>query len=78
MPTVFREGPFRFFFYAGDRDEPAHVHVEREERIAKFWLDPVRLDRSGGFRRDEIAEVHRILLQRLRDLMEAWHEYFYD
>ena len=78
MPTVFREGPFRFFFYAGDRDEPVHVHVEREERIAKFWLDPVRLDMSGGFRRDEIAEVHRILLQRRRDLMEAWHEYFYD
>ena len=43
MPTVFRTGPYRFFFYAGDRDEPQHIHVERDADIAKFWLDPVIL-----------------------------------
>jgi hypothetical protein len=53
MPTVLRIGPYRFFFYAGDRDEPAHVHVERESHKAKFWLDPVRLEQSGGFRSHE-------------------------
>jgi len=36
MPTALRIGPYRFFFYAGDRDEPPHVHVEREQCIAKF------------------------------------------
>lgn len=39
MPTVLRTGPYRIFFYAGDRDEPPHVHVERDANIAKFWLD---------------------------------------
>ena len=34
----------RFIFYSADRDEPPHVHVEREESEAKFWIDPVRLD----------------------------------
>jgi hypothetical protein len=43
MPTVLRLGPYRFFFYAGDVDEPSHVHVERDKDKAKFWLDPVRL-----------------------------------
>ncbi|MFH1436112.1 MAG: DUF4160 domain-containing protein [Pseudomonadota bacterium] len=43
MPTVLRVGSYRFFFYAGDRDEPPHVHIERDDRIAKLWLDPVRL-----------------------------------
>lgn len=38
MPTVLRSGPYRFFFYAGDRDEPRHVHVEREDEVAKFGL----------------------------------------
>jgi hypothetical protein len=28
MPTVLRVGRFRFFFYASDRAEAAHVHVE--------------------------------------------------
>jgi len=48
MPTVLRVGPYRFLFYAGDRNEAAHVHVERDDDVAKFWLDPVRLQRSGG------------------------------
>jgi hypothetical protein len=42
MPTILNIGPYRFFFYAGDRNESAHIHVERDHNIAKFWLDPVR------------------------------------
>ena len=51
MPTVLRDGPYRFFFYSGDREEPPHVHVERERNVAKFWLSEVRLQSSGGFSR---------------------------
>ena len=48
MPTVLRiGGPYRFFFFAGDRGELPHIHVEREDKLAKFWLDPVRLQSSG-------------------------------
>ena len=36
MPTVLRVGPYRFFFYASDRDEPIHVHVERDDKVAKY------------------------------------------
>ena len=50
MPTLLREGPFRFFFYLGDRGEPPHVHVQRDNNIAKFWLNPVTLERSGGLK----------------------------
>ncbi|MBW1997790.1 MAG: DUF4160 domain-containing protein [Deltaproteobacteria bacterium] len=57
MPTVMRIGPYRFFFYASDRDEPLHVHVERDDKVAKFWLDPVRLRRSGGFSRSEFQPL---------------------
>jgi hypothetical protein len=76
MPTVLRQGAYRFFFYTSDRDEPAHVHVEREDRVAKFWLDPVRLQRSGGLTRREIGEVLKILTRHREHLLEAWHEYF--
>ncbi|MCC6127210.1 MAG: DUF4160 domain-containing protein [Pirellulales bacterium] len=50
MPTILRSGAFRFFFYVGDRDEPPHFHVERGEGIAKYWLNPVRLEDSKGFK----------------------------
>lgn len=78
MPTILRVGPYRFFFYAGDKDEPPHIHVERDDKIAKFWLDPVRLQSSRGFGRAEIAKIHKIIEQNMAELMEAWDEYFSD
>jgi len=38
MPTVYRQGSHRFFFYSSDCDELAHVHIERDHNVAKFWL----------------------------------------
>ena len=58
MPTVLRVGPYRLFFYSGDRVEPPHVHVERDSDQAKVWLDPVRLEHSRGF---SGAEINRIM-----------------
>lgn len=49
MPTVLRSGPYRAFFYAGDRHEPPHVHIERDRSKAKYWLEPVGLASSSGF-----------------------------
>ena len=76
MPTVLRTGPYRFFFYAGDCDEPQHVHVERDDKIAKFWLDPIRLQNSGGFNRTEIGRIQKIIQEYQVQLMEGWNEYF--
>lgn len=76
MPTVLRVGAYRFFFYAGDRDEPVHIHVERDDKIAKFWIDPVRLQSSGGFGRVEITKIHSVIEKHHSKLTEAWHEYF--
>ena len=78
MPTILRRGPYRFFFYSGDRDEPIHVHVERDDNVAKFWLDPVRLERSGGFRRPEIARIARIVEDHRSEIVEIWNEYLGD
>lgn len=76
MPTVLRDGPYRCFFYAGDREEPPHIHVERENKIAKIWLEPIRLQRSGGFNRAEIGRIQKVVSEHHAELMEAWHGYF--
>jgi len=75
MSTALRVGPYRFF-YAGDRDEPTHIHVERGSKIAKFWLDPVRLQISGGFSRSEIGRIQKIISTHYSELVEAWNAYF--
>jgi hypothetical protein len=78
MPTVLRIGPYRFFFYAGDRNEPPHIHIERDENTAKFWLDPVRLQHSGGFGRTEISRVQGLVKENQERLLRSWDEYFGD
>ena len=75
-PTVLREGPYRLFFYSGDRNEPPHIHVERDTHRAKFWLDPVRLARSGGFGAAELRELERLVLEHAQLLLGKWNEYF--
>ncbi len=76
MPTVLRVGPYRFFFFSGDRGEPVHVHVERDDNVAKFWLDPVRLQTSGGFNAAELRRIQRIIEENGNTLIKGWNEYF--
>ena len=76
MPTILRDGPYRFFFYSGDKKEPTHVHIERDDKIAKVWLDPIRLHSSGGFSRLEISRILKIIEGKREIMMEAWNDYF--
>ena len=76
MPTILRSGPYRFFFYANDRDEPYHIHVERDESIAKYWLDPIRLQSSAGFNRFELRKIRSIIKENHSTFLEAWNAYF--
>ena len=76
MPTVLRERGFRFFFYADDRTEPRHVHVQPEARTAKFWLDPIECEWSSGFSRSELMDIYRLIAQRRELLLQKWHDFF--
>lgn len=76
MPTVYRSGPYRFFFYSGDRNEPPHVHVERDDCEAKFWLDPVRLEGSHGFGASEISRIEQLVRGQEQAIVDSWNEFF--
>lgn len=78
MPTVLRIGPYRFFFYSGDYNEPPHIHVERDENKAKFWLKPVKLHNSIGFSSKEINQIYRLIEENQGTLLRRWDEYFND
>ena len=78
MPTVLRTGPYRFFFYSGDREEPPHIHIERDDNEAKFWADPIRLQNSGGFNRSEINRIQTLVQDNQEHLLRRWNEFFSD
>jgi hypothetical protein len=78
MPTLLRSGPYRFYFYSHEPNEPPHVHVDREDLSAKFWLDPVQLAANFGFRAHELREIQSIVSNHRTELLEASHEFFGD
>jgi len=76
MPTILREGPFRFYFFSGDVGEPRHVHVDASGLTAKFWLSPVSLHYNIGFSAHELRTIERIVITHQKKFVEAWDAYF--
>lgn len=76
MPTVLRSGPFRFYFYSHESNEPPHVDVDRDELSAKFWLQPVRLAQNFGFLPKELRRIQELVIQHQAEFLEAWHGHF--
>lgn len=68
MPVIDREGPYRFFFYSHEPNEPPHVHVQRDRSLAKFWLDPVRLAGSRRFPAYELRRIRRYNRRKTREI----------
>ena len=77
MPVVLRVGPYQFQFFASHRTEPAHIHVRRERRKAKFWLEPaISLARNERFAPHELNELRRLVGKNRAFFLEKWHEFF--
>ncbi|TMB62385.1 MAG: DUF4160 domain-containing protein [Deltaproteobacteria bacterium] len=68
-------GPYRFFFYSFDCNEPIHVHVRREHRTCKFWLEPIQLAANHGFTARELNAIRRMIGLHCDTITEAWHEH---
>lgn len=75
MPTVLRAGPYRVYFFSHESNEPPHVHVDRDDSTAKFWLGPVALARNLGFPVHELSRIEALLTEYEETLLEAWHEH---
>ncbi|MEO7963369.1 MAG: DUF4160 domain-containing protein [Gemmatimonadaceae bacterium] len=50
--------------------------MEREQNRAKFWLDPVRLHDSGGFRSPELGRIDALIRDHRDALLGAWNDFF--
>ncbi|HHT9154865.1 MAG TPA: DUF4160 domain-containing protein [Candidatus Tripitaka sp. YC43] len=63
----------RFFFFSNEGNEPIHIHVESDDKYAKFWLEPVRLAKSVGYSARELNEIKKLVLENTDLFKERWH-----
>ena len=78
MPTIFRHQAFRFYFYSHEPNEPPHVHVDRDNLSAKFWIETVSLARNHGFTARELRQIESTVAENREQFLEAWNEHFGD
>ena len=71
-PTVFREGPYRFYFFS--REEPRmHVHVYSGDGEAKFWIEPeIALVHSHGLNSHQLKRVAQHIEEHIDEIKDAW------
>jgi Domain of unknown function (DUF4160) len=74
MPTVLRIRGFKFFFFSQEGNEPPHIHVEKGDGAAKFWLGPVKLANNSGFKKSELSVIIVMVERHEAELFRAWNE----
>ena len=75
MPTVLRKYGYRFFFYSNEH-LPLHIHIEKDNKTAKFNLETLILVRSRRFNASEIKEIRKLVEENTELFNNKWNEYF--
>ena len=75
MPTIRSSGPYRFYFYSHEPNEPPHVHVDSDQASCKVWLSQLALSSSLGFKANELREIERLVSMNRAILLKAWEEF---
>ena len=75
-PTIFREGPFRYFFFSREETR-IHVHVQSPDGEAKFWLEPrIELARNHGLSATDLSRVGQSVKEHEQEIRDAWNDHF--
>jgi hypothetical protein len=75
-PTVFREGPFRFFFFSRE-EERIHIHVQSPDGEAKFWIEPnIELARNYQLSDQDLRRALESVVEHQQEIRDAWQRHF--
>jgi len=75
-PTVFRDGPFRFFFFSREETR-IHVHVQTAEGEAKFWIEPeIELARNYELSDQDLRRALELTIEHEQEIRDAWIRHF--
>jgi hypothetical protein len=75
-PIFIREKGYKFFVHSNEENR-IHVHVEKEDKECKFWIEPViELSENFGFKEFEINDIKRIIENYEIKFKENWKKYF--
>jgi hypothetical protein len=78
MPTIIILHGWRFYFYADEGHEPLHIHCQKAEMEAKFWLDSqtraISLAFAYKMKPNDMRVVKRIIRSHFAIIESAWEK----
>ena len=75
MPTI-EIGGYKFRFYSSDLNEPPHMHVIRDGKEAKVWLQPIEVEYNRGYNKAKMNQILKLTRQNQQKLLEVWYAHF--
>jgi hypothetical protein len=79
MPTILTLLGWRFFFYANEKNEPIHIHCQKAEAEAKYWLDLDSFEvieaHSYNMSPADKRTVRRIIFEHFDYIAAEWNEW---
>ncbi|RKE83571.1 DUF4160 domain-containing protein [Rhizobium sp. AG855] len=76
MPTIFEWKGWKFLFFSLDRAEPPHIHVRKDRKELKLWLDPVRVAYNRRVPDHEVNAIIDVVNEHRKEFIDAWKRYF--
>ena len=76
MPTLLRKHGFRFYFFSDEYQfKPPHIHVDKGEGTAIFWLNHVLLQKSKGMSSKDLIKAREIVIENQKIFLRKYNEY---
>ena len=79
MPKVFSWHGYRLHFFSNEGNplEPCHIHIQKNENRAKYWIEPnIIIDYNYGFTSKELKQFRDVILENENLIRDKWNEYF--
>ena len=75
-PIFLNEKGYRFFTWSKE-EERKHIHVVKEDKQCKFWLEPIiEVAENNGFREFELNEILKIITKNESEFKNKWDKRF--
>lgn len=76
MPTVFIEGPYRFYFFSREETRK-HIHAASSNGELKIWLEPeIRVAKVINLQAAEVNAIVEIVRNRKEEINDNWNKHF--
>ena len=76
MPTVFIDGPFRYYFFSREETR-CHIHISSSDGEMKVWLEPkIEVAKVVNLSQHEVTKILNTIEERKEQINEFWNKHF--